>query len=111
MNFSFEVMGELINSGKPIFPGTSGVDQLVEIVKVLGIIQIHSKYAGLFVGYTDIKKNISKGELIGKVVSAKNDQTLQEVTASESGFLFTIREHPLVYPGSLLGRIAKDTVT
>ncbi len=31
------VMGELINRGQPIFPGTSGVDQLVEIVKVRSI--------------------------------------------------------------------------
>jgi uncharacterized protein len=81
------------------------------IVQPSQVIPIHSKYAGFFVGHTDIKKNISKGELIGIVVSAKNDQTLQEVTASESGFLFTIREQPLVYPGSLLGRIAKDIVT
>lgn len=30
------VLGELINNGQPIFPGNSGVDQLVEIIKVLG---------------------------------------------------------------------------
>ena len=29
-------------------------------------------------------------------------------TATEDGFLFTMREHPLVYPGALLGRIAKN---
>jgi len=33
------------------------------------------------------------------------------VTAAESGFLFTVREHPLVYPVALLGRIAKDIIT
>jgi hypothetical protein len=32
------------------------------------------------------------------------------VTAPETGFLFTLREHPLVYPGSPLARIAiKET--
>ena len=69
---------------------------------------IHSEHAGLFVGHTDIKKNITKGEIIGEVVNAKSGETLQEVTADESGFLFTVRKHPLVYPGALLGRIAKD---
>ena len=34
-------------------------------------------------------------------------EVLQEVVALESGFLFTIREHPLVYPGAPLARIAK----
>ena len=72
------------------------------------VIPIHSEHAGLFVGHTDIKKNITRGEIIGEVVNAKSGETLQEVTANESGFLFTVRKHPLVYPGSLLGRIAKD---
>jgi len=81
------------------------------IVQPSQVIQVHSKHAGLFIGHTDIKKNIAQGEVIGEVVDAQNDQTLQEVTATESGFLFTVREHPLVYPGALLGRIAKDIIT
>jgi predicted deacylase len=81
------------------------------IVQPSQVIQIHSKYAGLFIGHTDIKKNIAKGEVIGEVVNAKNGLILQEVTAPESGFLFTVREHPLVYPGALLGRIAKGIIT
>jgi uncharacterized protein len=72
------------------------------------VIPIHSKYAGLFIGHTDIKKNICKGEIIGEVVDAKNGETLQKTTATEDGFLFTMREHPLVYPGALLGRISKN---
>ena len=81
------------------------------IVQPSQVIQVHSKHAGLFIGHTDIKKNITKGEVIGEVVNAKNGLLLQEVTAAESGFLFTVREHPLVYPGALLGRIAKDIIT
>ena len=44
-------------------------------------------------------------------MDAKNGLTLQEVAAAEGGFLFTVREHPLVYPGALLARIAKDIIT
>jgi uncharacterized protein len=75
------------------------------------VIPIHSKHAGLFIGHTDINKNITKGEIMGEVVDAKNGETLQKITATENGFLFTIREHPLVYPGALLGRIAKKIMT
>ena len=32
----------------------------------------------------------------------------ERVVASESGLLFTLREYPVVYPGSLIGRILKD---
>ena len=49
--------------------------------------------------------------VIGEVVDAANGRTLQEVIAVESGFLFTLREHPLVYPSALLGRIARNTIT
>ena len=70
------------------------------------VVLLQSEHAGLFVGHTDIKKTIAKGELIGKVVSATNGEILQEVTAPESGFLFTVREHPLVYPNAPLARIA-----
>ena len=65
-----------------------------------------SRYAGLFVGHSDLKKNVAKGEVIGEVLSATDGEVLQEVTAPESGFLFTVREHPLVYPGAPLARIA-----
>jgi uncharacterized protein len=75
------------------------------------VVSIYSEHAGLFIGHTDIKKNTTKGETLGEIVDAKNGKTLQEVTATENGFLFTIREHPLVYPNSLLYRIAKDILT
>ena len=32
----------------------------------------------------------------------------ERVVAPASGLLFTLREYPVVYPGSLLGRILKD---
>ena len=68
---------------------------------------IKSDYAGLFVAHTDLKNNFIKGEIIGEVVNLTDGEILQEVVALESGFLFTIREHPLVYPGAPLARIAK----
>ena len=81
------------------------VDDPIIIHPSQGVL-LQSEHAGLFVGHTDIKKTIAKGELIGKVVGATNGEILQEVTAPESGFLFTVREHPLVYPNAPLARIA-----
>ena len=71
---------------------------------------LQSRHAGLFVGHTGLKNNIAKGEIIGEVVNAADGEVLQEVTATESGFLFTIREHPLVYPGTPLARIARENM-
>ena len=68
---------------------------------------LKSRHAGLFVGHTDLKNNVAKGEIIGEVVNVSNGEILQEITAPETGFLFTIREHPLVYPGAPVARIAR----
>ena len=80
------------------------------IVNPSQVTLLKAEYAGLFVRYADIKSNINKGETIGKLVSATNGEVLQVVTAPINGFLFTIREHPLVYPGALLARIAQKDI-
>ena len=76
------------------------------IVHPSQVILLQSRHAGLFVGYTDLKNDAVKGEMIGKVVNTLDGEVLQEVRAPESGFLFTVREHPLVYPNAPLARIA-----
>jgi hypothetical protein len=49
---------------------------------------------------------VVEGELLGHIVSPYQGQPLAEVRAPASGQLFTLREFPLVYEGSLMGRIA-----
>jgi len=80
------------------------------IVHPSQVILLQSRHAGLFIGHTDIKSNAVKGEIIGEVVNAADGEVLQKVTAPETGLLFTIREHPLVYPGASLARIAQENM-
>lgn len=80
------------------------------IVHPSQVILLKSRYAGLFVGHADLKNNVAKEEVIGEVVNAANGEILEEVTAPESGRLFTIRKHPLVYPGAPLARIARKNL-
>ena len=71
---------------------------------------LKSEHAGLFVRHADLKNNAVKGEIIGEVVNVNNGEVLQNVIAQENGFLFTIREHPIVYPGALIARIARKNI-
>ena len=80
------------------------------IINPSQVILLRAEYAGLFIGHADLRSNIRKGGKIGEVLDATDGEVLQEVTASESGFLFTIREHPLVYPGAPLARIARASM-
>ena len=48
---------------------------------------------------------VKKGETVGYIFHPLRGEILDYVTAGKSGFLFTIREYPLVVEGSLLERI------
>ncbi|MDP2078559.1 MAG: M14 family metallopeptidase [Sulfuricurvum sp.] len=60
---------------------------------------------GLFVPLIDHCQIIEKGSVVGHIVSALSGEVLNEVIAPIAGILFTIRAYPIVYEGSLVGRI------
>ena len=60
---------------------------------------------GLFVPVIDHCQIIEKGSVVGHIVSALSGEVMDEVIAPIGGILFTIRAYPIVYEGSLLGRI------
>jgi hypothetical protein len=60
---------------------------------------------GLFVPVIEHCQVIEKGSVVGHIVSALSGEILDEVIAPIAGMLFTIRAYPIVYEGSLLGRI------
>ena len=51
---------------------------------------------------------VKKGQLIGIVADTLTGKVAERVVAPKPGLLFTLREYPVVYPGSLIGRILKD---
>ena len=60
---------------------------------------------GLFVPVIEHCQIIEKGSVVGHIVSALSGEIMDEVIAPIAGMLFTIRAYPIVYEGSLLGRI------
>ena len=48
---------------------------------------------------------MKKGENIGEIVDPLTGALLEEVLSPVTGVLFTLREYPVVYEGSLVGRI------
>ncbi len=66
---------------------------------------LNADTSGLFV--QDIKhcEVIKKGDKIGQIVDPLTGEVKSEVIAPNKGILFTLREFPVVYEGSLLARI------
>ena len=69
---------------------------------------INSPSAGIFVPTLEHNVEVKKGEKLGMIL----DPLLGEITATLlspcDGLLFTIREYPVVYEGSLIARILED---
>lgn len=53
---------------------------------------------------------VKKEDIVGKVIDPLNGEVMAEIKAPENGFLFTVREYPVVEEGSLMGRILREKV-
>lgn len=66
---------------------------------------LNAEAAGIFIPEVTHNCQVEKGQLIGVIADPLTGSDEAVVTAPESGLLFTLRDYPVVYPGSLLGRI------
>ncbi|MGN0372483.1 MAG: M14 family metallopeptidase [Enterocloster sp.] len=60
---------------------------------------------GIFLPVIPHWVNVKKGELIGRILNPLEGTVEEEVLSPIDGLLFTLREYPVVSPGSLLARV------
>lgn len=66
---------------------------------------VNADEAGIFVPCVEHRLHVEEGQVIGRILDCGAGQVLQELHAPASGLLFTLREYPVVYPGSLIARV------
>lgn len=66
---------------------------------------VNSNAAGIFVPAVNFGDHVKKGEHIGDVLNPLTSEIEAEIKAVCDGLVFTLREYPIVYGGSLLARI------
>ena len=66
---------------------------------------INSNNSGVFIPLIEHWENINEGNVMGKIINPLTGEVLEEIIAPVSGMVFTLREYPVVYKGSLLARI------
>ena len=69
---------------------------------------LNAEAGGVFLPEAGHGTHVEAGQAIGVVADASEGTVVQRVVAPTSGLLFTLREYPVVYPGSLLARILED---
>ena len=70
---------------------------------------LNAQTSGMFVSSTSHWTDVRRGELLGTIVSPFHGGVLSEVRSPVDGILFTLREYPLVYEGSLMARVMART--
>lgn len=66
---------------------------------------VNADASGIFIPCVEHWEAIDAGEHMGDILDPLTGQVKQRVTAPVSGMIFTLREYPVVYSGSLLARI------
>ncbi|MCH5281541.1 MAG: succinylglutamate desuccinylase/aspartoacylase family protein [Lachnospiraceae bacterium] len=81
--------------------------QTPRIVTNADIEFIRSSESGIFVPYEKNYGIVRKSDVLGEIIDPLRGKVLNRVKAGYDGMVFTMREHPVVYEGSLLARIIK----
>lgn len=66
---------------------------------------IHADESGIFIPSAEHNMWVARGSVIGKIVTPVSGTVEQEITAPSDGLIFSLRESPIVYEGSVIARI------
>jgi predicted deacylase len=69
---------------------------------------LNSDAAGIFIPRAEHSNRVKAGEVIGRVLDPITGAIVESVFSPCNGLLFTLREYPVVFGGSLLARILGD---
>ena len=69
---------------------------------------INAEASGIFIPEIGHWTHVEAGDHIGDIVYPATGEVLHDVRAQVSGRVFTLREYPVVYSGSLIARILDD---
>ncbi len=68
---------------------------------------LNSESGGFFLPDARVGFGIRSGERVGRILDSLTGAVKEDVVSRWNGYLFTIRAHPIVYPGSLMARIVE----
>jgi len=78
-------------------------DAIVSTEKEVKI--INSQSLGIFMSTLNDLAEIKKGDIIGEILNPLTGKREEKVISPCDGMLFTLREYPVVYEGSLIARV------
>jgi len=92
-----------------MWSGAGGQTREPLVSKDHGVGFLNSDAGGIFIPQAAHGSHVSSGDRIGSVIDQLTGVVVEETLAPCDGLLFTLREYPVVFGGSLLARIMEDT--
>jgi uncharacterized protein len=92
-----------------MWKGAGGQTREPLISKDHGVGFLNSDAGGIFIPRAAHGSHVSAGDCIGSVIDPLTGAVVEETLAPCGGLLFTLREYPVVFGGSLLARIMEDS--
>lgn len=86
---------------------TGAVEQVTHpMVSTDGDVKVlRAEESGIFIPETEHNIWVQKGAVIGKIVTPISGTVEQVITAPRDGLIFSLREYPIVYQGSVIARL------
>ncbi|MDR0248798.1 MAG: succinylglutamate desuccinylase/aspartoacylase family protein [Oscillospiraceae bacterium] len=85
--------------------GAAGKVRSPEVSKDRSVGFVNSDAAGIFIPRVAHNSVVNAGDVIGSVLDPLTGMTVENAVAPCGGLVFTLREYPVVFGGSLLARI------
>jgi predicted deacylase len=110
-NYCTQLVGGILNMLRELgmWSGVAGQVREPLISKDYSIGFLNSDAHGIFIPCATHGSHVSAGDCIGKVIDPLIGAVVEETLAPCTGLLFTLREYPVVFGGSLLARIMGDS--
>lgn len=69
------------------------------------VLRVRASRGGLFLPVSDAWGEVERGVLLGEVVDPATGASLERLFSPASGRILAMREHPVVFPGSMVARL------
>ena len=105
--YGYQLVEGIFNLMKDMGIWTGPVEAVREpIVSTDGKVAfINAEASGVFVPHIYHSRKVKKGEYMGDIIDPITGTVIHSVESPVDGLVFTLREYPIVYEGSLLARI------
>jgi predicted deacylase len=74
-------------------------------VKDDAVFRVRAERSGLFLPEFGVWSEVEKGEILGTVIDPENGHLLESIMSPTTGRVMAVREHPVVYPGTMVARV------